>query len=56
MHLHESIDTSKDHVVIYSVCCQPTLDVCILEVSFCTFSLFFVVVAKQVITRATRSP
>lgn len=54
MHLHESIDTSKDHVVIYGVCCQPTLDVCILV--FFVFFPLFCVVAKQVITRATRSP
>lgn len=39
MHLHELIDTSKDHVVLYSVCCQPTLDVC---VCFFVFFPFFV--------------
>lgn len=58
MHLHELIDPSKDHVVPYSVCCQPTLDVCVLGVFlyFFFFSFLFCVVAKQVITGATRSP
>lgn len=37
MHLHELMDTSKDHVVRYSVCCQPTFDVCILFFVFFPF-------------------
>lgn len=51
MHLQELIDTSKDQVVLYSVCGQPSLDVCIFfSVFLFIFFPLFCVVAKRFIT------